>query len=34
MKHGAIKNIVIAGYKKSPVTAFAPVCLYIDINFL
>jgi hypothetical protein len=34
MKHGAIKNIVVAGCKKSPVTVFAPVCLGIDINFM
>ena len=34
MKHGAIKNIVIAGCKKSPVAVFAPVCFGIDINFV
>lgn len=34
MKHGAIKNIVLAGCKKSSVTAFAPVCYIIDIDFM
>jgi hypothetical protein len=34
MKHGAIKNIVVAGCKKSPVTVFAPVCYTIDIYFM
>ena len=30
MKHRAIKNIVVAGCKKSPVTSFAPVYFVID----
>ena len=34
MKHGVNKNNVFAGCKKSLVTAFAPVCLGIDINFM
>ena len=34
MKHGATKNIVIAGCEKSPVAVFAPVCFDIDIIFV
>lgn len=34
MKHGAIKNIVVAGCKKSPVAVFAPVCCTNDIYFM
>ena len=34
MKHRAIKNIGLAGYEKSPVVVFAPVCFNIDINFM
>ena len=34
MKHRAIKNIVVAGCKKSSVAVFAPVCFTIGINFV
>jgi hypothetical protein len=34
MKHRAIKNIGLAGYEKSPVVVFAPVCCTNDIYFM
>ena len=34
MKHGATKNIVFAGCKKSPVAVFAPICFAIEIDFV